>query len=407
MKKFALLVLCAFALHGHPAFSSDAGALQIRLSQEGYLITDEALKPGDGNTGTTGFYDLMIHNFSMINEGAEDIQLRTAYIETLAKGRILERSYISTADIAGASAEYQQYAKLNFPVALDVELAADVILPAGVGVSDSATVIHPKTALIATANYILSHGLPDTVRVVATGRTAAGREVTAQARLPVRDIKSKNLYLFPVEKGAWFITSYRGIGSHHRFTQCEEFALDIVKVDARGRWFKGHGRKWTDWFGYGQKVMAAADGVVVAAVNDSNLDPAIWRPRDGESPAAYDARVSQRQLSHFLKPGADPVEVSGGNYIVIKHANGEYSVYEHLAYGSVRVHVGEHVNQGEWIARVGGTGETPEVHLHFQVTDSWDPRHYEIHTFPVRFSNAARPKNSRQTAEQGYLVSVH
>ena len=116
---------------------------------------------------------------------------------------------------------------------------------------------------------------------------------------------------------------------------------------------------------------------------------------------------SQRQLAHFLKPGADPAEVSGGNYIIIKHANGEYTHYAHLAFGSVRVHVGEHVKQGEWIARVGGTGEAPQVHLHFQVTDSWDPRHYEIHTFPVRFINAPRPKNSRQTAEQGYFVAVH
>ncbi len=371
------------------------------------MITDEARNPGDGNTGTTGFYDLMIHNFSMINESTKDIELRTAYIETLAKGRVLERSYMSTADITGVSAQFRQYKKLNFPVALDALFAADAILPAGFDVSDSPTVIHPKTALIATANYVLSHGLPDAVRVVAIGRTAEGQKVVAQAELPVRAIQLKNRYLFPVEKGAWFITSYRGIGSHHRFTQCTEFALDIVKVDARGRWFKGNGRKWSDWFGYGKKVLAAADGVVIAAVNASNLDPAIWRPRDGESAAAYDSRLSQRQLAHFLKPGADPAEVSGGNYIVIKHANGEYTHYAHLAFGSVRVHVGEHVKQGEWIARVGGTGEAPQVHLHFQVTDSGDPRHYEIHTFPVRFINAPRPKNSRQTAEQGYFVAVH
>lgn len=406
MRKLALMALGALLLHGL-ASASNAGALQIRLSQESYVITDEVREPGDGNTGSTGFYDLMLHNFAMINESAGDIRLRSVYIETLAQGRVLERSYISAADIAGVSTQFHQYKKLNFPVALDALFAADAILPAGFEVSDSATVIHPKTALIATANYVLSHGMPDTVRVMAIGSAADGGRVEARAELPVRAVQSKNRYLFPVEKGAWYVTSYRGIGSHHRFTQCTEFALDIVKVDARGRWFKGHGRKWSDWFGYGQKVLAAADGVVIAAVNDSNLDPAVWRPRDGESAAAYDSRLSKRQLSHFLAPGADPAEVSGGNYIVIKHANGEYTHYAHLAFGSVRVHVGEKVKQGEWIARVGGTGEAPQVHLHFQVSDSGDPHHYEIHTFPVRFINAPRPKNSRQTAEEGYFVAVH
>ena len=163
MKTLALLALCALPLYGLPASASASasggGALQIRLSQESYVITDEARKPGDGNTGTTGFYDLMIHNFSMINESTKDIELRTAYIETLAKGRVLERSYMSTADIAGVSAQFRQYKKLNFPVALDALFAADAILPAGFDVSDSPTVIHPKTALIATANYVLSHGL--------------------------------------------------------------------------------------------------------------------------------------------------------------------------------------------------------------------------------------------------------
>jgi murein DD-endopeptidase MepM/ murein hydrolase activator NlpD len=55
------------------------------------------------------------------------------------------------------------------------------------------------------------------------------------------------------------------------------------------------------------------------------------------------------------------------NFIVIQHANGEYSRYDHLAHKSAAVTAGQHVKKGEVIARVGMTGFTYLPHLHFQV----------------------------------------
>lgn len=55
------------------------------------------------------------------------------------------------------------------------------------------------------------------------------------------------------------------------------------------------------------------------------------------------------------------------NFIVIQHANGEYSRYDHLAHKSVVVGVGQSVKAGQVIARVGTTGFTYTPHLHFQV----------------------------------------
>ena len=55
------------------------------------------------------------------------------------------------------------------------------------------------------------------------------------------------------------------------------------------------------------------------------------------------------------------------NFIVIAHANNEFSRYDHLAFKSCTVTVGQHVNAGEVIARVGMTGFTYAPHLHFQV----------------------------------------
>jgi murein DD-endopeptidase MepM/ murein hydrolase activator NlpD len=55
------------------------------------------------------------------------------------------------------------------------------------------------------------------------------------------------------------------------------------------------------------------------------------------------------------------------NFISIKHQNEEYTRYDHLAFGSSKVRVGEIVSAGQEIAKVGMTGFTYLPHLHFQV----------------------------------------
>jgi murein DD-endopeptidase MepM/ murein hydrolase activator NlpD len=55
------------------------------------------------------------------------------------------------------------------------------------------------------------------------------------------------------------------------------------------------------------------------------------------------------------------------NFIVIMHSNDEYSRYDHLAFGSSDVVVGQQVKAGRPIARIGMTGYTFIPHLHFQV----------------------------------------
>ncbi|WP_225848123.1 M23 family metallopeptidase [Streptomyces sp. HPF1205] len=54
-----------------------------------------------------------------------------------------------------------------------------------------------------------------------------------------------------------------------------------------------------------------------------------------------------------------------GNNIVIKHGGHLYTQYGHLS--KFLVHVGEHVNTGETIAKSGSTGNSTGPHLHFEV----------------------------------------
>jgi murein DD-endopeptidase MepM/ murein hydrolase activator NlpD len=61
-----------------------------------------------------------------------------------------------------------------------------------------------------------------------------------------------------------------------------------------------------------------------------------------------------------------------GNRIVIEHANGLTTTYNHLS--SITTHVGAEVTAGDRIGRVGATGNAYGSHLHFEVTrggDGW------------------------------------
>ena len=56
-----------------------------------------------------------------------------------------------------------------------------------------------------------------------------------------------------------------------------------------------------------------------------------------------------------------------GNYVVILHADGIYTVYGHLAKDSITVMAGETVKQGQVIAKMGHSGSSTGPHLHFTV----------------------------------------
>ena len=58
------------------------------------------------------------------------------------------------------------------------------------------------------------------------------------------------------------------------------------------------------------------------------------------------------------------------NYVVIKHSDGQESVYAHLAWRSVKVKVGEKVRRYEILGLSGQTGYATYPHLHFGVYDS-------------------------------------
>ena len=56
-----------------------------------------------------------------------------------------------------------------------------------------------------------------------------------------------------------------------------------------------------------------------------------------------------------------------GNYVIISHADGNYTLYAHLYANSILVKAGDSVQQGQVIAKVGSSGNSTGPHLHFEV----------------------------------------
>ncbi len=73
----------------------------------------------------------------------------------------------------------------------------------------------------------------------------------------------------------------------------------------------------------------------------------------------------------------------GGNYVLVRHADGTIAEYFHLNPGGVAVRVGQVVQAGDLLGYSGHTGFADGPHLHFMVFRAVNGHHRE--SFPTRF----------------------
>jgi len=145
----------------------------------------------------------------------------------------------------------------------------------------------------------------------------------------------------------------------------QRFAYDFLIRDEEGKTHRGSGRRPEDYYAFGAPVCAPADGVVVAVQN---------RHRDCPWPG-------------LLDPLAWSIV---GNYVLIRHEGGEYSLLAHLKRGSVRVRPGQWVRAGEVVGECGNSGHSTQPHLHFQFLDR--PNLFLGLSLPIPFSGFLRKK---------------
>jgi len=128
----------------------------------------------------------------------------------------------------------------------------------------------------------------------------------------------------------------------------QRFAIDFVKIGPNGDTWHDDRSKNANYWGFGEPVIAVADGEVVAAV-DSIAD----NPR-GVLPQSNIATLA-------------------GNYVILRISPSQYAMFAHLQRGSVSVRAGQRVRRGDVLAKLGNSGQATAPHLHFQLMDAPAP----------------------------------
>jgi biotin carboxyl carrier protein len=256
-----------------------------------------------------------------------------------------------------------------------MQVMTDVVLPPEIlgkdGKLATSEMLVSGEALTSQNVYTTLQAIPTRLLVTVSAKNSAGKPVTSSTEAKIVRYESQNHYACPL-KGVWYIQSMANVTSHHRWLSETEFAVDLFKVDGEGKVFKTDGKTAADYYSFGQPVFAAADGVIVTAINDATQDWDSWLQRKGESDEDFEKRSSQSHLEAMKK---DLYRAVTGNLVVIQHPGSEYSAYAHLKQGSLRVKVGDRVKQGQQIAEVGDTGDYYMAHLHFQISDRQDVLH--------------------------------
>jgi murein DD-endopeptidase MepM/ murein hydrolase activator NlpD len=93
---------------------------------------------------------------------------------------------------------------------------------------------------------------------------------------------------------------------------------------------------------------------------------------------------------------ADPTLLDQANVVEILHSDGTIACYAHLHWDSIRVHLGQRVARGEYIADSGNTGFTSGPHLHFAV---WRNSGAGEVSVPVEFEGLASVGLTATTGE--------
>lgn len=148
--------------------------------------------------------------------------------------------------------------------------------------------------------------------------------------------------------------------NYHYVYESQRYAYDLVVMKA-GQTYRNQGLRNEDYYAFGKKVAAPADGKVVKAVNGIPDNP----------------------------PGEMNESNPAGNFLVLEHGRNEYSLLAHFKKGSIRMQEGDQVQRGQILGLCGNSGNSSEAHIHFQVMDS--PEMDQCSSLNIRFKDGIEP----------------
>jgi len=142
---------------------------------------------------------------------------------------------------------------------------------------------------------------------------------------------------FPLEQ-TWYV--FQGgptvVTNLHHLVRTQRYAVDLVRVGSDGLSYRGSPKTLTSFYAWSRPVYAPVAGTVVSAARDYPDSP----------------------------PGQRDKRDIRGNHVVIETADGTEVLLAHLQQGSVVVEGGTRLRQGQFLGRVGNSGNTSEPHLH-------------------------------------------
>jgi Peptidase family M23 len=154
----------------------------------------------------------------------------------------------------------------------------------------------------------------------------------------------------------------------------EQFAIDWIKIDDKGKAFRTDGKKPDDWLCYGVDVLAVGSGTVVEVMRDLP----------------------------DVTPGVAPTNLTvpqiAGNHVILDLGGGRYAMYAHFAPQSIAVHVGDHVRSGDKLGLLGNSGNSTGPHLHFQISDR--PSTLDTTSLPFVFESMTLEGHTSADLEQ-------
>lgn len=316
---------------------------------------------------------LLVPHFVVINRAATPFALSTIHIELLKGDQVVDARHFDAADLqrfAGNGPGIQEVLQM----ASFMFCGTDLIAP---GIKLAGPELNRNEGVVVTNQVLAFNDKRDTLRIRAEG-TSAGKPTQVTATLPVTSDFSKTTWLFPL-RGVSYVGWGASLHTGHRWILPEAYALDIARLGGEGLTYRGSGAKFTDYFGYGAEIYAAAAGKVIEAANDVPEDLSLLQ-LPTESTDAYTRRIQENQAKLLKTENA-----LMGNYVLIDHGNREYSLYAHMQPGSVRVRVGDTVAAGALLGKLGSSGNSTEPHLHFHVCSGANA--LQCNGMPVNFSN--------------------
>lgn len=162
------------------------------------------------------------------------------------------------------------------------------------------------------------------------------------AQIPVPE-EHKTVLRLPFS-GQWRVAwggDTKALNQHHDVPN-QRYAFDFLQIDDNGKTHRKGGRHNEDYYAFGQKVLAPADGVVTDVIRGV---------RDNA-------------------PGTMNPYMGLGNTVIIQHADYEVSVLAHFKQDSIMVAAGDRVTRGQVLGLCGNSGNSSEPHIHYHLQNT-------------------------------------